>query len=296
MITNKKSPSILCGGMSIMLVENVMTTDLITISVPGRRKTALEIMRKHNLSELPVLKEGTRKIVGFVSLEDLIQHPDEDQLALIMNRNVITIPPKSDITEAARLMYEQDVKNISVVKDDTLVGLVTLKDLVVRGISRMQIKEKCEKYMKSRILAVWQETPIPLVALIMRYSKALATVVLNDEGEVGGIVDTADFVKSSEIINVLQKTDMQQESEGEEWVWETKSTLYIGTERLKLPDISVKELMTSDVVTITSTTTITQCARLMKKHDIEQLPVIDAQGNLIGIVRDCDLLRALVTL
>lgn len=296
MITNKKSPSILCGGMSIMLVENVMTTDLITISVPGRRKTALEIMRKHNLSELPVLKEGTRKIVGFVSLEDLIQHPDEDQLALIMNRNVITISPKSEITEAARLMYEQDVKNISVVENDTLVGLVTLKDLVVRGISRMQIKEKCEQYMKSRILAVWQETPIPLVALIMRYSKALAAVILNDEGEVVGIVDTADFVKSSEIINVVQKTDMQQESEGEEWVWETKSTLYIGTERLKLPDIAVKELMTSEVVTITGTTTITQCARLMKKHDIEQLPVIDAQGNLIGIVRDCDLLRALVTL
>ena len=279
-----------------MLTEEVMTTDVITITVPGKRKTALEVMRKHNLSGLPVLKEGTKKIVGFVSLEDLIQHPDEDQLALIMNRNVITVSPKADVKEAARLMYEQDVKQVSAVEGDTLVGLLTLKDLVVNGISRMQIKEKCEKYMKTRILAVWHETPIPLVAQIMRYSKSLAAVVLNDQGEVVGIVDTADFVKESEIINVIQKTDIQQESEGEEWVWETKSTLYIGTERLKLPDKPVKDVMTPEVITITGGTTVTECARKMKKHNIEQLPVIDAQGNLIGIVRDYDLLRVLVKL
>lgn len=279
-----------------MLVEEIMITDVVTISVPGRRKTALEIMRKHNVSGLPVLKEGTKEIVGFVSLDDLIKHPDEDQLALIMNRDVVTTSPKADIKEAAHIMYEKDIKQISIVEDGTLVGLLTLKDLVMKGISKMQIAEKCEKYMKASILAVWQETPIPLAAQIMRYAKALAAVVLNDEGELAGIVDNVDFVKASEIVNVLQKTDIQQESEGEEWVWETKSTLYVGTERLKLPDKAVKELMTSEVITITPMTTITECARKMKKHSIEQIPVIDAQGNLIGIVRDYDLLRALVKL
>jgi CBS domain-containing protein len=277
-----------------MLVEDVMTADVITITVPGKRKTALEKMRKNNLSGLPVLKEGTKKIVGFVSLEDLMRNPDEDQLALIMDRNVVTISPKSDVIDLARLMYEQDVRQICIVEKDKLVGIVTLKDLVVKGISRMQIKEKCEKYMKPRILSVWQETPIPLVAKIMRYARALAAVMLDDAGELVGIVDNADFVKASEIVNVLQKTDIQQESEGEEWVWETKSTLYIGTERLKLPDKPVKKLMTSEVITITGGTTITTCARKMKKYEIEQLPVIDAQGNLIGIVRDYDLLKALV--
>lgn len=77
-------------------------------------------------------------------------------------------------------------------------------------------------------------------------------------------------------------------------MWETKSTLYIGTERLKLPDKAVKEVMTPEVITITSGTTVTDCARKMKKHNIEQLPVIDAQGSLIGIVRDYDLLKVLV--
>ncbi|MBU7013581.1 MAG: CBS domain-containing protein [Theionarchaea archaeon] len=277
-----------------MLVEEIMSTDVVTITVPGKRKTALEVMRKHNLPGLPVLKEGAKEIVGFVSLEDLIAHPDEDQLALIMSRNVITVPSKADISEVARIMYEQDVKQVCVVDDGALVGLVTLKDMVTKGISRMQIDEKCEKYMKPRILAVWQETPIPLAAQIMRYAQALAAVILNDGGEVAGIVDNVDFVKASEIVNVLQKTDIQQESEGEEWVWETKSTLYVGTERLKLPDKPVKELMTQEVIAIGQGTTVTSCARKMKKYDIEQLPVIDAQGNLIGILRDYDLLRVLV--
>ncbi len=277
-----------------MLIEDVMTADVVTITVPGKRKTALEVMRKHNLSGLPVLKEKTKKIVGYVSLEDLIRNPDEDQLALIMDRNVVTVSPKAEVKEAAVLMYEQDVRQVGVVENDQLIGIVTLKDLVINGISRMQINEKCEKYMKERILSVWQETPIPLVAQIMRYARALAAVVLNDDGELVGIVDNADFVRGSEIVNVLQKTDMQQESEGEEWVWETKSTLYIGTERLKLPDKPVKTLMTPEIITITCGTTVTACARKMKKFNIEQLPVIDAQGNIIGIVRDYDLLRALV--
>lgn len=277
-----------------MLVEDVMNKDVVTITVPGKRKTALEIMRKHNLSGLPVLKEKTKKIVGYVSLEDLIQNPDEDQLALIMDRNVVTVSPKAEVKEAAVLMYEQDVRQVNVVENEQLIGIVTLKDLIINGISRMQINEKCEKYMKARILSVWQETPIPLVAQIMRYAKALAAVVLNDTGKIVGIVDNADFVKGSEIVNVRQKTELQQESEGEEWVWETKSTLYIGTERLKLPDEPVKALMTPEVITITCGTTVTNCARKMKKFNIEQLPVIDAQGNLIGIVRDYDLLKALV--
>ncbi|MGC1120310.1 MAG: CBS domain-containing protein [Candidatus Methanofastidiosia archaeon] len=277
-----------------MLVEEIMTTAVVTMTVPGKRKTALEVMRKHNLSGLPVLKEGTKEIVGFVSLEDLIAHPDEDQLALIMNRNVINVPSKEDISEVARIMYEQDVKQVCVVDDGALVGLITLKDMVIKGISRMQIDEKCEKFMKPRIIAVWQETPIPLAAQIMRYAHALAAVILDDNGELVGIVDNVDFVKASEIVNVLQKTDIQQESEGEEWVWETKSTLYVGTERLKLPDKPVKELMTQEIITITQGTTVTSCARKMKKYDIEQLPVIDAQGNLIGILRDYDLLKVLV--
>ncbi|MGD2248716.1 MAG: CBS domain-containing protein [Candidatus Methanofastidiosia archaeon] len=277
-----------------MLVEDVMTTKVVTVTVPGRRKTALDVMRKHNLSGLPVLKEDTKKIVGFVSLEDLLRNPDEDQLALIMNRNVVTISSQADIKEAAKTMYEQDVTQINVVDNQALVGIITLKDIVVNGISRMDIKEKCEKYMKDRILSVWQETPLPLTAKIMKYSKALSAIVLNNTGEVVGIVDTGDFIKGSEIVNVLQKTDIQQESEGEEWVWETKSTLYIGTERLELPDKPVKELMTPNVITITAQTTITSCARKMKKHNIEQLPVINAQGALIGIVRDYDLLKALV--
>lgn len=277
-----------------MLVEDIMTTDVVTITVPGKRKTALEVMRKHNLSGLPVLKEKTKKMVGHVSLEDLIRNPDEDQLALIMDRNVVTVSPKADIKEAAVLMYEHDVRQVSVVENEQLIGIITLKNLIINGISRMQINEKCEKYMNSRILSVWQETPIPLVAQIMRHGKALSAVVLNDEGELVGIVDNADFVKGSEIVNVVQKTDMQQESEGEEWVWETKSTLYIGTERLKLPDEPVKSLMTSEVVTITCGTTVTACARKMKKFNIEQLPVINAQGSIIGIVRDYDLLEALV--
>jgi CBS domain-containing protein len=56
------------------------------------------------------------------------------RVAEVMTRNVITVPVDATIAEAAELMKKHDIGFLPVVSDDILVGVVTDRDLVVRGI------------------------------------------------------------------------------------------------------------------------------------------------------------------
>lgn len=51
------------------------------------------------------------------------------------------------------------------------------------------------------------------------------------------------------------------------------------------------EIMTSPVVTAQADMSVTDAIKLLDKHDITALPVLDARDRLIGIVSEADLLR-----
>ena len=55
--------------------------------------------------------------------------------------------------------------------------------------------------------------------------------------------------------------------------------------------LKVKEIMTKDVVTVTRETTVLELARIFADKHISSLPVIDAAGNLAGIVTETDLVE-----
>ena len=84
---------------------------------------------------------------------------------------------------------------------------------------------------------------------------------------------------------------MNQGADDDDWTWETKSTLYLGTRRLKLPSKPAKDFMSGEVHTVSPSTSISECARLMRRHDVEQLPVLDEDNEVVGIIRDVDLLK-----
>lgn len=54
------------------------------------------------------------------------------------------------------------------------------------------------------------------------------------------------------------------------------------------PAITVRDIMTSPVVTVREDTSLEAAARLMLEHDIGSLPVVDETGKLRGIVTESD--------
>ena len=53
----------------------------------------------------------------------------------IMTSNPVSLPPATPVREAARAMREQDIGDVLVVDDGELRGIVTDRDIVVRGVA-----------------------------------------------------------------------------------------------------------------------------------------------------------------
>ncbi len=54
--------------------------------------------------------------------------------------------------------------------------------------------------------------------------------------------------------------------------------------------LKAKDIMTKEVITVTPATTIEDLAHILIKHNISGAPVVNDEGNLIGIVTENDLI------
>jgi CBS domain-containing protein len=55
--------------------------------------------------------------------------------------------------------------------------------------------------------------------------------------------------------------------------------------------LTAKDIMAKNVITVRATTTIEELARILMEHKISGVPVVDDNGNLIGIVTENDLIN-----
>lgn len=277
-----------------MLVKDIMTPNPTCAEVPGSRKEILDLFHKEKISGVPVVKKGTKELVGIVTRSDLAEYPEEDQTALIMKRNPISIPPHATVEEATKILLEKDIGRLPVIEENQLTGIVTVNDIVYRAIAEMDIKEPAEKFIDNKVASIWQDTPLQVALKIMQLSKTRALLVLDDEGKLCGIVTESDLIDISEVVSETEVSSLSSGTEGDRWAWESKMMLYITKKTLKLPDKKVKDIMVTDLVTGTRRTSVSECAKKMRRKGIEQIPVIDAEGNVIGIARNIDLLKVLV--
>jgi CBS domain-containing protein len=278
----------------VLTVDDIMIKSVKSIEIPGSRDEVLDLMQKERISAVPVVKEGT--LLGIVTRIDLLKHPTEEQIALLMTRDPVTITPDAPISEAARILIMTGLRRLPVVVKNKLVGIVTVAD-IVGAIGQMDISGPIKTYVKNNIVAVWEETPINVVSEIIRLSKHDALPVLNSKSELTGIITITDLINMSRIEDSVERSDMSSASDEDKWTWESMRdtmSLYYGVSSIKLPDMPVKNVMIKEVITAFHKTTISDCARKMRRNRIEQMPVITADNKLDGLLLDRELLNVLV--
>ncbi len=278
----------------LIKVEDIMIKDVVYATVPGSRDDALKILKSEHISGIPVVKD--KRLVGIVTRTDLLKHPEEEQLALIMTRNPITISPESDIADAAKAILEGKIRRLPVVTDDKLIGLITVAD-IIGAIADMGLKDPVEEYVRSDLVAIWDRTPLPVVMDILRLSNMEASPVLNSNGELVGIITERDLLNVSEIEDYIEKSDMSAASDGDAWAWESMRdtmSLYYGVSRIKLPEVPVKEVMIKDVITAFHRSEVSNCAKKMCRNRVDQIPIVTAHNKLSGLLLDKDLIRVLI--
>jgi CBS domain-containing protein len=277
-----------------MLVKDIMTTKVICAEVPGKSEDALAKIIKNNVTGLPVIKKGSKELVGIISKTDFARNPDEGQLALLMTKNVVTTSPETDIKDAVKTLLVAGIKRLPVVdENNNIAGIVTSEDLVWKSVSKLESDEKVVNYMMKAFTSVWKDTPLRVAAEIMRLSGSRALLVLDQDSKLYSVLTDTDLLKVAQLTESTNKSEMSGGTEGDSWGWDSKNIIYITKRSLEFPDQTVADIISEKVVTATKGTKINECAKRMAASRIELVPIIDAEGNIVGIVRDIDLLRAL---
>jgi len=277
-----------------MLVRDIVIDKVINVTVPGNREKALELMREKNVSGVPVVKEGTDKLVGILTRSDLIENPDEEQIALIMSRNIVSASLDEDVKEIASKMVENNIRRVPVVDDGNLVGILTSFDLVALAISEMNIEDPVEEYMIKNVPTTWEQTPLNVAFETMRFFNLKSIISLNNEGRMNGILTETDFINESEVVSETSVHNSSVGTEGDKWSWDSTSVLYVEKNHLRFSNKVVKDVSTVNVSTVNTKTKVSDCANRMRLDHIGQIPVINVEGDLVGLVRANDLIKALI--
>ena len=278
-----------------MMVKRVMSKKVVSVSVPGSREKVLDLMRKENKAVLPVVKEDNNKLVGVVTRSDLINNPDEEQIAMLMSRDLVIASPDEDVKDAAKRMIENDVRRVPVVNDDgELVGIITSFDIVSQALTKIDVEDAVENYMITTVPTTWEKTPLNVAFESMKQFGLKSILALDDDAQLSGILTETDFIAESEIISERSEHSSTVGTEGDKWSWDSTSVLYIEKNHLKFTAKVVSDVAIGNVEVANSKTKVSDCAKKMKTLNIEQIPVIGVEGDLVGIVRASDLIKALV--
>lgn len=275
-----------------MKVEDVMNKDIRTVKVPGNRDDAIELLRELRVSAVPVLKKDSGELVGMISLRDLFENPDENQIGMLVNRDVVSVTPNQSLKEAAKAMIVKNERRLPVVDDGKLVGIITVRGILSQAIAERKKDTTVSEFMQTSTTSIWEATPLNVAVEILNHSNERALPVLNDEGDLSGIIGDEDIINVSEVKTEEITELMRGKSETEKWAWDSEDRLYITKRSLRTPDKKVRDIMTTDVITITKRTSASKCAKLMEENDVHQLPVVSGR-KMIGMITDEDLLKVL---
>ena len=126
--------------------------------------------------------------------------------------------------------------------------------------------------MTTRVVSVTKDASFRTMAAALREHRVSAFPVLDDDGKVIGVVSEADM---------LAKEALDSEPQGMPGMI---AGLLRRKEHEKARGTTAGDLMTSPPVTVTPDDTLERAARLMYTRKVKRLPVIDANGHLVGII------------
>lgn len=306
-----------------LTVADVMSHDVAYVQPWTPMPEIIARLIDRTLRSIPVI-DADRRVVGIITDGDLLRRgattlPLSLQRELssteratltqayaerphtaadLMTADPVTLPVSATLAQVAAIMVERSLKRLPVVDlAGKLVGMVSRYDLlatVAAGLRPMPdetpipggpASQTVSDIMIRDVPTVQRDTSLAETLDRMVESSRRRVIVIDDQRHVIGIISDGDLLRRA----------TRAERPG---ALQTLTAWFGGTPRphsreLDAAGQTAGDLMSSPVIVLAAHAPITEAIRLMMLHKIKRIPVVDADGRLIGLVGRAGALHAL---
>jgi acetoin utilization protein AcuB len=145
----------------------------------------------------------------------------------------------------------------------------------------------------------WMSKPVITIDINDSMQKAISTFKENainmlpvlDKGKLVGVITEGDILKEGKLVGVVTESDFKKATSSGKVSINVNELIYLAATRIKL-----EGLVTRDPITVSEDLTVEETAEILLAKKLSGVPVVNAQGALVGIITQHDLFKALISL
>ncbi len=256
-----------------MYVSEITTDNFERIDIKANLQQVLPLFKNSNNPAVLVF-EG-KEYAGMLTEKTIVRSIHDLKTGISgLVRKTPKITPHTTICEAARLMVENQLKQLPVL-DKKVIGVVTNENLM-REATKIDFGARpVSGIMSEGIISVDADDRVGKIINIFR-EEGISRVPVLSNGKLVGIVTMHDLLE----LIMPKKIGAGKDS--------------VGADNSPMRNIKIKDIMTDSVLTVKPDSTIKEAVDLMLDRDIQGLVVFD--GRVKGIITRTDVLVALAAL
>ena len=264
-----------------MQIKNLMSEDLITIDKDQNLSDALKLLRKHNISRLPVT--NNKELVGIISERDVANKLGSSKaesmpasrfhVSSVMVKDVITVPGTMRLGEVADLMLEKGIGSVPIVDDNGMIGIVSKADCTPLANGIIFDKISVKEVMSKEVVAVSSSDRL-IHARRQMLDYKVGRVPVIDDDELIGIITSKDLMRA--FINFRKNVPEKHQ-------------------KSQIKEILVEDVMSSNPSSVSKEMSISDVSKIMVETGYNGLPVVE-NGDVVGIITQTDILRLIAKL
>jgi CBS domain-containing protein len=117
----------------------------------------------------------------------------------VMTRDVQTVRPDATVQEAASFMLREDAGSMPVSEDDRLIGMITDRDIAVRGVAKGYGPDTpVRELMTDEIICAHENDDVEEVASKMSSAQVRRMPVIDENERLCGIVSLGDLAREAD--------------------------------------------------------------------------------------------------
>jgi CBS domain-containing protein len=143
--------------------REIMSNNVSTAKRDATLQDVAKLLRDNDIGILPIVEDGTNKLVGLVTDRDIVVRAVADGKSVIstnvgdvMTTELFSAKPDDFVFEAVRTMGDKQVRRVPIVDDEGILqGIVSMADVVLEMEDEKEIAETLEEISTGK--AFWNK-------------------------------------------------------------------------------------------------------------------------------------------